>query len=320
MTFSSLISGTVPHHNKHRGRGPVNRLVLHHWAGVYGGDTRLQNPNADVSASYILYSDGRLIGQVPEEYRPWTTGPTGDAGSITVETQNTAVGGNWPVSAAAKEKLAQLLADLSKRYGWGTLVRGKNVRVHQEFAATACPGPDLIASLDSIIARANQILSSSGTPAPAPSGTYTVVKGDTLSGIGGKLGQNWKTIASLNGISAPYIIRPGQKLSIPGGATPAPAPTQDLTAVARAVIRGDYDNGAERVRLLTAAGYNASAVQARVNQLLSEGSSTPTQDLTAVARAVIRGDYDNGAERVRLLTAAGYNASAVQAEVNRLLR
>ena len=42
---------------------------------------------------------------------------------------------------------------------------------------------------------------------------YTVKGGDTLSGIGKKLGVNWKTLASQNGIKAPsYIIYPGQKL------------------------------------------------------------------------------------------------------------
>ena len=46
----------------------------------------------------------------------------------------------------------------------------------------------------------------------SPSRTYTVKSGDTLSGIGAKLGVNWKTIASMNGISSPYTIYPGQKL------------------------------------------------------------------------------------------------------------
>lgn len=46
---------------------------------------------------------------------------------------------------------------------------------------------------------------------------YTVVSGDTLSGIGAKLGVAWKSIASANGISSPYTIYPGQKLTIPGG-------------------------------------------------------------------------------------------------------
>lgn len=51
------------------------------------------------------------------------------------------------------------------------------------------------------------------------SSTYTVVSGDTLSGIGSKLGVNWKDIANANGISSPYTIYPGQKLTIPGGDT-----------------------------------------------------------------------------------------------------
>ena len=42
---------------------------------------------------------------------------------------------------------------------------------------------------------------------------YTVVSGDTLSGIGQKLGIKWQTIASKNGISSPYTIYPGQRLT-----------------------------------------------------------------------------------------------------------
>lgn len=46
----------------------------------------------------------------------------------------------------------------------------------------------------------------------SPARTYTVKSGDTLSGIGAKLGVNWTTIANMNGIIAPYTIYPGQKL------------------------------------------------------------------------------------------------------------
>lgn len=49
--------------------------------------------------------------------------------------------------------------------------------------------------------------------------TYTVVSGDTLSGIGAKLGVNWTDIANANGIKSPYTIYPGQKLIIPGGSS-----------------------------------------------------------------------------------------------------
>lgn len=49
--------------------------------------------------------------------------------------------------------------------------------------------------------------------------SYTVQSGDTLSGIGAKLGVNWQNIASANGISSPYTIYPGQVLVIPGGSS-----------------------------------------------------------------------------------------------------
>lgn len=42
---------------------------------------------------------------------------------------------------------------------------------------------------------------------------YTVQSGDCLSAIGERLGVDWRTIASMNGISEPYTIYPGQALS-----------------------------------------------------------------------------------------------------------
>jgi len=61
------------------------------------------------------------------------------------------------------------------------------------------------------------------TPAPAGSSTYTVARGDTLSGIGSKLGVDWHTLASINGLGSPYTIYPGQVLRVNGGSAPAPA-------------------------------------------------------------------------------------------------
>lgn len=42
--------------------------------------------------------------------------------------------------------------------------------------------------------------------------SYTVVAGDTLSGIAAKLGCDWRTLADKNHIKRPYIIYPGQML------------------------------------------------------------------------------------------------------------
>ena len=95
--------------------------------------------------------------------------------------------------------------------------------------------------------------------------------------------------------------------------------------MARQAIAGRWGNGTERTRRLTEAGHNASAVQARVNELLGGSTSTTppkpqTPSLDEIARQVIRGTWGNGTERTRRLTAAGHNATAVQQRVNELLR
>lgn len=49
-------------------------------------------------------------------------------------------------------------------------------------------------------------------------GTIYIVKpGDTLRGIGNSTGAGSEAIAAANGLSAPYMLRPGQQLTIPGG-------------------------------------------------------------------------------------------------------
>lgn len=46
--------------------------------------------------------------------------------------------------------------------------------------------------------------------------------------------------------------------------------TKTVDEIAREVIKGKWGNGADRKKKLTAAGYNYSAVQKRVNELLKK--------------------------------------------------
>lgn len=64
------------------------------------------------------------------------------------------------------------------------------------------------------------------TPAPQPSGyvEYTVVKGDTLSGIAARYGTTYQKIAADNGIKNVDLIFPGQVLKIyTSGSAPSPS-------------------------------------------------------------------------------------------------
>lgn len=79
--------------------------------------------------------------------------------------------------------------------------------------------------------------SSSGTTTSET--TYTVVKGDTLSGIASKYGTTYQTLASYNGIADPDKIYPGQVIKIPNGSTSSSSVTytvqkgDTLTAIAK---------------------------------------------------------------------------------------
>lgn len=98
------------------------------------------------------------------------------------------------------------------------------------------------------------------------------------------------------------------------GQTPPPAPAVqgDTTAIAQAVIRGEYGNGDQRRAAL---GARYDEIQAEVNRILNGAAPAPAAvDINALADAVIRGDYGNGQAR---RDALGANYDAVQAEVNR---
>lgn len=95
-------------------------------------------------------------------------------------------------------------------------------------------------------------------------------------------------------------------------------PTKSVSQLANEVISGKWGSGADRVARLKAAGYDPAAVQAEVNRVLTpKGGTKPKLTIAQVATQVLLGKWGNGAERVERLTKAGYNAKAVQAEVNR---
>ena len=67
--------------------------------------------------------------------------------------------------------------------------------------------------------------------APAPVSTYTVVRGDSLSGIASRFGTTSRNLMSLNGITNANLIRVGQVIKLSADAAPAaPAPAAPAPA------------------------------------------------------------------------------------------
>ncbi len=67
-----------------------------------------------------------------------------------------------------------------------------------------------------------------------PDSTYVVRSGDTLRGLAERVGASAEIIADANGLTAPFTLRPGQRLTIPGGRYHLIRPGESGIAIARA--------------------------------------------------------------------------------------
>lgn len=129
-----------------------------------------------------------------------------------------------------------------------------------------------------------------------------------------------KSIPDLNDYYAGYPAVDIPDEDVPKSGAPEGKKTVD--ELANEVIRGEWGAGQERKDKLTAAGYDYSTVQKRVNEIL-KGNKTPEKkpqkSVNEIAAEVIRGKWGNGEERCKRLTEAGYNYDQVQKCVNEML-
>jgi N-acetyl-anhydromuramyl-L-alanine amidase AmpD len=172
MGFSKYTQRTIntPYKSSRNGT-KVTTIVLHHMASTSldGVLSMWINATRQGSANYAIGNEGQIIGAVDEDLRSWSLANAAfDSKSITFEIENEALGGSWPVSSAAHEATAKVVADICQRYG--IAINRTNILGHREVYSrygvgysTACPGG---LNMDWIVNRANQI--ASGTAAPTP--------------------------------------------------------------------------------------------------------------------------------------------------------
>lgn len=332
MTFSPLISRTVPHHNKFGSRAgrPINRVIQHHHAASSNaGLNSLTAPAVQKSTTYVIMSDGEIIGQVPEEFRPWTSGSfEADASAITIEVQNVggSVNGNdnhpaaWPISDAAYSSIIRLLADVAKRHGWGGIAKA-NYAGHREFGSTACPGGYLWARLDDIRQSANVILGQKihfKTP-PTKGKSVWQLADEVMDGLHGNGSERKASLGDQYAAVQREINRRSGKTK-PTTVRPTKNPSKSIAKLADEVMAGMHGNGdARRVAL----GRKFKAVQREINRRAgietapsSKPARKPTKSINQLADEVLAGVHGNGDARRKAL---GRRFNAVQNEINRRL-
>lgn len=135
-----------------------------------------------------------------------------------------------------------------------------------------------------------------------------------VPGIGNRIDVNWFYGDAVTW--AKYAGRSGTTHTVtpPASTANSDTPVGDVESLARAVIRGEYDNLPQRRILL---GSRFDEVQARVNRILAGnggGNATGGVDLNMVARRIIRGDFGNLPQRQPRVDAAYGAGTYVKAQ------
>lgn len=300
MAHSSLATISVPADkgNYTKGRSAKIRCItIHHMAGINTVEScgKIFATKGRLGSShYGIGNDGKIGWYVDEADTAWTNSNwSSNCESVTIETSNSAIGGDWPVSDAALASLVKLVAEVAKRNNLGTLVPGQNLTWHSMFTATSCPGNYLRSKIQYIADEANKINNPAPAPAPKPAEggfvkgdkvvpkTYVDYNGTRLlktrdfyfiNSISGN-----RAVLSADSATGPiYAAMNTNNLTKQGGSTPAPAP---------APATGDIKVG-DKVTLINWVDYNGTKLAKTrnfyfVNQISGD-------------RAVLAADKQNG--------------------------
>lgn len=180
---------------------------------------------------------------------------------------------------------------------YGLPINTSTVRLHHEFVPTTCPHRSMELHGNSTESVKEYFVSRM---------RYFSTLGNTVEEMLGQVSEN-PTVQE-------NVIKEKPTQQPSGG-------DKSVEEVAQEVLQGLWGNGEERFNNLTNAGYDAQAVQDRVNAILNgeEHSNTDNSDLDNVALEVLQGLWGNGQERYDNLTNAGYDAQDVQDRVNSML-
>jgi L,D-peptidoglycan transpeptidase YkuD (ErfK/YbiS/YcfS/YnhG family) len=171
-----------------------------------------------------------------------------------------------------------------------------------------------IAVVTAVVAGAG-LLGAAAAQAAAPTGatpvtSYTVVSGDTLSGIAVRehVPGGWSAIATGNRIAAPYVIHPGERLTLPAGscstsparpaADPFPVPVDVGDATQVITVKADGTHATvtawQKTRLSWQAVYTTAAARIGANGITDGATRVQGTDTTPTGTYTITQGFGNG--------------------------
>lgn len=265
MSNSKLVSIEVPayegNYSKGRSGRKIEMVCIHHVAGVLSAEQCgkiFQQVGRYGSSHYGIGNSGEIAQYVDEENTAWTNSNwDSNCKSVTIETSNCEVGGNWKVSDNALNSLIKLVADIAKRNNLGTLVPGKNLTWHSMFTNTTCPGDYLRSKMQYIADEANKI----NYEEPIKEKTTEELAQEVIAG---KYGNGEDRKNALGDRYAEVQARVNEILA------PTQEPSVDILDLVRKTIRGDFGNGEDRKSAL---GSNYDEVQRQVNLNIQNGTT-----------------------------------------------
>lgn len=307
MSNSSLVNYTKISPNKTMPRErKIDTITIHCVVGQVTVE-RLGEIFAPISrkasSNYGIGYDGRIGMYVEEKDRSWcSSNPENDSRAITIEVASDTTP-PYAITDAAYKSLIKLLTDICKRNGIKELKwkadksligqpDKQNMTVHRWFANKACPGEYLYSRHGKIANAVNAALTTDDTTETdrvlyrVQTGAFRnkdyadamyekvqaagfgcfMVKVDGLYKI--QVGAFEKESNAYN--MAKRLEEAGFKyyITTKSGTSVSVSTKRSIDEIAREVVAGKWGNGPDRKNRLMKAGYDYSAVQKRVNELL----------------------------------------------------
>lgn len=285
-TNSSLVSYTKlsPNHSGQRTHS-IDRITPHCVVGqctAEGLGDWFAKSSTQASSNYGIDKNGRVGLYVEEKNRSWcSSSNSNDQRAITIECASDATE-PYAMNSKVYDALIKLCVDICKRNCKKKLIwlgdkdKALNynpksdemvITVHRWFANKSCPGNWLYARLGDLAAKVTAQLAGTTTTSEAPTTTlYRVRKiwSDSKTQKGAfKVLSNAKKCADDN---AGYSVFDEKGNVVYTGKNTVVKKT--VTELGKEVIAGKWGNGQDRKNRLTAAGYDYTAVQNKVNELL----------------------------------------------------